>query len=111
MSFVERPRSIIVDVSAFTEPDARTLEHLARLQLAAHRLGAEIRLRYAPRALVDLLELAGFVELLPVVDEGNFLDEPALLDEPRSGLEVDGLVEEREEIGVDEEVDPRDPAP
>ena len=101
---MEGPKPIVVDVSALTEPDERTLEHLARLQLAAHRSGASIRLRHAPPALVDLLALAGLSELLPVVDE------PALLAERgNSGVEVERLVEERKEVGVDEEIDRRDP--
>ena len=90
------PRSIIVlDVRALTAPDERTLEALVRLQLAARRCGASIRLHHARAELIDLLALVGLSDVLPVVVE--------------SGLEADRLVEEREQILVDEEVDPGDP--
>ena len=76
------------------DPDLRTVETLARLQLAARRSGASIRLRDACPMLRDLLAWSGLAELLPA----------------ESAVEGDGLVEEREELVVDEEVDPRDPA-
>jgi hypothetical protein len=86
---------LVVDVRGMP-PDAQTLETLARLQLAAHRAGAAIELRHACPRLCDLLAWSGLAELLPVRRD--------------SGVERDGLVEQREELVVDEEVDPRDPA-
>jgi hypothetical protein len=77
-------------------PDARTLETLARLQLVVRRTGASIQLRHACPRLCNLLAWSGFADLLQVT--------------PGSGVERDRLVEEREELLVDEEVDPRDPA-
>ncbi len=97
MSFVQprSPRTVVVDdVSALTEPDARTLETLARLQLAAGRLGASVRLRRASAALIDLIAWAGLADVLPV----------------ESVVEVHGPTEHREQLLVDEEVDPGDPA-
>ena len=85
---------LVVDVRGL-EPDARTLEILARLQLAARRAGGSIRVRHACPVLCDLLAWSGLADVLPDAD---------------SGVEVDGLVEQREELVVDEEVDPRDPA-
>jgi hypothetical protein len=69
------------------------LEALVRLQLTAHRLGASIRLHSPCTELVDLLALLGLSDVLPVVVESS---------------EPDRLVEEREQVLVDEEVDPGD---
>jgi hypothetical protein len=77
------------DVSQITEPDLLALDVLARLQLTARRLGVSIRLHNASADLVDLLVLAGLSDVLAV---GG------------SGVEPDRKVEEREEVGVDEEV-------
>jgi len=94
------PRSIVVviDVSGLAEPDALTLEALVRLQLIAHRLGASIRLHNPCAQLVDLLALVGLSEVLPVIAESGV----------ESVVEPDRLVEEREQVLVDEEVDPGD---
>ena len=46
------------------EPDAVTVEALARLQLGARRHGCEVRLR---NASVELLELVGFMGLRDVL--------------------------------------------
>ena len=85
---------LVIDVRGLP-PDARTLETLARLQLAALRGGASIRLRGACPRLRELLAWSGLADLLPP---------------PRSGVDRDGLFEQREELVVDEEVDPRDPS-
>jgi hypothetical protein len=91
---------LVVDVREM-DPDLRTVETLARLQLAARRGGASIRLRHACPMLCNLLAWAGLAELLP--------PEP-LPAVGESGVEGDRLVEQREELVVDEEVDPGDPA-
>jgi anti-anti-sigma regulatory factor len=88
-----KPIVIVVDVSALADPDELALEALARLQLAAHRLGASIRLHGACGELADLLDLAGLSDVLPTVE---------------SGIDADRQVEEREQTLVDEEVDPGD---
>jgi ABC-type transporter Mla MlaB component len=82
------------DVGTIAQADEATLDALARLQLAARRLGTSIELTNASRALLDLLELAGLADVFPNA----------------SGVEVDGQVEDREELGVDEEIDPGDAA-
>jgi ABC-type transporter Mla MlaB component len=87
---------VVVDASAFTDADAAVLETLVRLQLTAHRLGASILLRNAPRELIDLLALFGLSEVLPVDED--------------SVVESDRQIEEREQAGIDEEVDPGDAA-
>ena len=86
---------VICDVGAIVDPDASAVDALARLQLAARRLGRRIRLTHASGELQDLLALMGLGEIVP-------LD---------SGLRVEawGEPEEREvALGVEEETDPGD---
>ena len=45
-------------------PDAVTVDALARLQLAARRLGCEVRLRNASVALLEVVELMGLTHVL-----------------------------------------------
>jgi len=47
------------------EPDAVTVDALARLQLAAHRHGCRVRLRHASDELVELVEFMGLTDVLP----------------------------------------------
>lgn len=46
------------------EPDAVTVEALARLQLAARRLRCRVRLRHASGELRELVELMGLEDVL-----------------------------------------------
>lgn len=87
----------MIDVSGLDEPDLIMVNLLVRFQLAAHRLGASILLRHPGPQLVDLLGFLGLSDVLPVAAE--------------SGCEMERLTEQREEVLVDEEVDPGDPAP
>ena len=57
--------SLVCDVSDLLDPDASTLDVLARLQLSAARLGGRILLRGTPKQLGELLLLAGLDEILP----------------------------------------------
>ena len=87
---------VVCDVGALVDPDAVTVDALARLQLTARRLGRDVRLRDASSALRDLLVLAGLNEVLPRC--GGL------------GLRSRGQTEEREQDrGVEEEADPVDP--
>lgn len=86
---------VTCEVGDLMAPDATTVDALARLQLTARRSGGSIRLRHARRALCDLLALVGLEGVLPVRSE--------------LPLEPERHVEQREQIGVDEEVDRRDP--
>lgn len=79
---------IVIDVSRIAAPDEPALDTLARLQLTARRLGGTIRIRNACPRLVDLIEIAGLADVLVVWES----------------VQVYGQVEEREEIGIDEEV-------
>ena len=46
------------------EPDAVTVDALARLQLAARRRGCRVRLRHASPALLDLVAFMGLTDVL-----------------------------------------------
>src|SRR5690242_18684420 len=97
MCVPEKPHLIlVVDVRTLTEPDLRTLEVLARLQLTARRLGATLRLAHPCERMRDLLAWSGLDAMLPLDAE--------------SVAEGDRLAEQRKELLVDEEVDPRDSA-
>ena len=70
--------------------DLRTVESLARLQLAARRCGLTLRLTRVPRALEELITFVGLAEAL--------------------GLELQGEAEEwKERLGVEEEREVDDP--
>ena len=84
-----RPSTIVCDVGALAA-DAATLDVLARLQLAARRLGRELHLREASQELRDLVAFAGLAEVLR--------------------LQPGGQAEEREQrLGVEEECELDDP--
>jgi hypothetical protein len=90
-----REGAVDCDVGAL-EPNAVTVEALARVQLMARRLGRRVRFRDAPPELLGLLGLMGLDEALPCGGA--------------SGLEPCGQAEEREQArGVQEERDPGDP--
>jgi ABC-type transporter Mla MlaB component len=83
------PGPVTCDVGRLGSPDAVTLEALARIQLAARRLGHALELRHACGELLGLLALTGLGDAL--------------------GLEVVGEPEQREQVRrVEEEADPGD---
>jgi ABC-type transporter Mla MlaB component len=89
---------VACDVGALAEPDAITVDALARLQLTARRLGYRVELRGTREELEDLLRLTGLLEVLtggaPV----------------GSAVEAWGEPELREQaLRVEEEADPVDP--
>ncbi|HEX6578096.1 MAG TPA: STAS domain-containing protein [Jiangellaceae bacterium] len=65
---MERPgvARVVCDVGALVVPDGVAVDALARLQLAARRRGCRVALRHAPAELLDLLELAGLTEIVPL---------------------------------------------
>jgi ABC-type transporter Mla MlaB component len=86
---------LVCDVGAITNPDAVTIDALARLQLTARRLGRHVRLEHASPQLRELLSFVGLSEVLPV--------------DGRSGIEAGRQAEEWEQGGgVEEEGDPAD---
>ncbi len=55
---------VLCDVTGI-EPDAVTVDALARLQLAARRHGCQVRLRYASDELLELVDFMGLTDVLP----------------------------------------------
>ena len=53
---------------AGVEPDAVTVDALARLQLGAQRQGCQVRLRNASRELLELVAFMGLSDVLPDQD-------------------------------------------
>ncbi|HET7326570.1 MAG TPA: STAS domain-containing protein [Nocardioidaceae bacterium] len=96
-ALLERGFSVLgCDVGALRDPDVATADALARLRLACRRHGCDLRLRRVQQDLHDLLAVVGLHDLL--------LD-------PVSGGGMLGQAEQREEArGVEERVDPGDPA-
>jgi hypothetical protein len=89
----------VLDVSWLTDPDCRTVEALARLQLAARRGGRRIVLHGPCPELRQLVALCGLSEALPCADA------PA-----GSGVEPVREAEEGKPARrVQEERDPGDP--
>jgi hypothetical protein len=65
-SLVTEPAEVaFCDVDELVEPDLLTVDALARLQLAARRLGCGMRLRDAPPELHGLVAFAGLDEAVP----------------------------------------------
>jgi ABC-type transporter Mla MlaB component len=58
------PGAVHCDVHG-VEPDAVTVDALARLQLAARRHGCQVRLRGASDELLDLVAFMGLGDVLP----------------------------------------------
>jgi ABC-type transporter Mla MlaB component len=58
------PAVVLCDVGS-VEPDAVTVDALARLQLAARRYGCQVRLRNASRELLELVTFMGLADVLP----------------------------------------------
>jgi ABC-type transporter Mla MlaB component len=67
---------IVCDVRALVEPDAATVDALARLQVAARRRGREVSLLGASARLRELLDFCGLDQAIPpceglVVESGR----------------------------------------
>jgi ABC-type transporter Mla MlaB component len=85
---------VVCDVASLVDPDAATIDALARLQLTARRLGCHVVLRDPCSELQGLLTFAGLVDVLPFVLR----------------IEPVGQTEQREQaLGVEEECDAGDP--
>jgi STAS domain-containing protein len=88
---------VACDAGALDREDLDAIETLARLALAARRLGCQVRLENAPPNLRDLLAFVGLADVVPCSTP--------------SGLEPVGQAEQRKEPGgVEKERDPADPA-
>ena len=76
-------------------PDLALVHGLARMQLAARRLGCSVQLRHPSARLLELLELVGLGDVVP----------PAAALPGEVGREPEG----GEQVGVEEVVVPDDP--
>lgn len=76
-------------------PDLGVVDALARLQLAVRPRGWSIRLAGPCRELSELLDLVGLADLLA--------------DRPDSAFESGRQAESREQLGIEEVVETRDP--
>ena len=63
------PRPIVCDVGVLIDPDAATVDALARFQLVARRAGHQVRLAHASPDLRRLLAFMGLTGVLPVEPE------------------------------------------
>jgi ABC-type transporter Mla MlaB component len=70
---------VVCDVAELVDPDAVTVDALARLQLTARRCGRRVRLRHACADLQDLIALMGLSDVVPLA--------PGLSLEPRGEAE------------------------
>jgi ABC-type transporter Mla MlaB component len=89
---------VACDVAALAEPDAVTIDALARLQLTARRLGYRVELRRACEELEDLLSLTGLLGVL--TDRARVASAVEAWREPELREQV---------LRIEEEADPRDP--
>jgi hypothetical protein len=99
------------DVGDVAEPDADTIDALARLQLLAARVGVRFRFSRACEELLDLLELTGLADVLPCEQLPCDPPRSAASGSSSSGVEPLGQAEQREHaLRVEEERDPGDPS-
>ena len=89
--------TIVVDCDvAGVDPDAVTVDALARLQLAATRRGCAVRLQSASEQLIELVELMGLTHVLSARTRGlpgEFEREPEAREE-RGGVEEEGELDD-----------------
>ena len=87
---------VVCDVRGLVRQDLDAIDAVARLALAARRLGCGVRLENASSELRDLVAFVGLAEILPC--------------SIASAVESGGQAEQRKEPGgVEEEGDPADP--
>lgn len=55
---------LVCDASGLVDPDAVTVDALARVRLTAQRLGCAVEIRHASPHLRDLIRLTGLSEVL-----------------------------------------------
>lgn len=98
------------DVGDVTEPDADTIDALARLQLQAVRVGFRFRFSSGCEELRDLLALTGLADVLPCEQPPCDPPRRAASSDSNSSVEPVGQAEQREHaLRVEEERDPRNP--
>lgn len=98
------------DVGDVAEPDADTIDALARLQLLALRVGVRFRFSSACEELRDLLALTGLADVLPCEQPPCDPLRRAAPSGSSSSVKPLGQAEQREHaLRVEKERDPRDP--
>ena len=75
------PDVAFCDVSG-VDPDAVTVDALARLQLAARRCGCQVRLREASDELLELVAFMGLTDVLPDTQRPGVQNQPPTEEEP-----------------------------
>jgi len=58
--------TITLDCASMQEPDAGTIDRIARFQVAVRRNGGDLRLENASRSLLELIDLCGLAGVLRV---------------------------------------------
>ena len=61
--------AIILDCASVDEPDASTVDQIARFHLAARTRGFDLRLANASRSLLELIDFCGLAGVLGVEPE------------------------------------------
>jgi hypothetical protein len=59
-------RTVCLDCRPIDEPNAASIDRIARLHLAARRSGCQLELRNANPSLLELIDFAGLAEVLRV---------------------------------------------
>lgn len=96
------PASLVCELEAAKAMGLSMVDLMARLQLAATRMGCTVSFRGATPELRHLLRLAGLIDVLRC--------DPAPGIETELGIQVGREAEHGEHpLGVEEEGDPRDP--
>ncbi len=80
--------TVILDCARLNEPNAGTIDGIARLQLAARRNAVGLRLENANNSLLELIDFCGLAEVLRV-ESGRQAEQ----------REQPGRVEEESDVG------------
>ena len=89
---------LVCDVAALGMADLGLVDQLARLQLSARRAGGAVSFRRASRPMRALMTLIGLDEFLANPAAGG-----------RASVEGERQAEQREQAGVEEDVEVRNP--
>lgn len=65
---------LVCGAEGVTEPDAATIDAVARLALVARRHDLSLRIAGAPHALIDLLDLCGLADLLARLEAADSVE-------------------------------------
>lgn len=91
------PRLVICHLGGVDRPDLGTIEALARFNASLRRLGCRVELSNPSPRLLELIELLGLRDALG-------------LGQSSTGIDAGKAEEGKETLGVEEVVEPGDPA-